>query len=189
MIRINVNLYPKDGYLFKEKDGALIRSAKGWNDIIVRVKDYRRRNNLPAGDAETEVHAQACANNPTFCAETNYTPVPTSGRSLKGFVLRWLAELRKNKDKIKYVSADEAKERAAICATCPFNRAIPEGCSPCKQAIRESRKELLSKRVVNHSLNACDKLGTDLPTAVHLDEQRIEGDDLPAHCWRKRVKP
>jgi hypothetical protein len=187
-MRINVNLFPKDGYVFKENDGSIHRSTKGWRDLIARVTIYRRVNNKPPGDPENEVHAQACAANPSYCSEGNPPPpTPINGQSLKGAVLRWLSELRRNKSKIELVKPEEAASRAGVCATCPFNVGLREGCAPCKTFVIEAQRDLLPGRKVDSRLNACDKLAVDLGVLVNLDEPPVKRDDLPNFCWKKRT--
>jgi hypothetical protein len=187
MVRINVNLYPKDGYVFKDMDGTAHRSPKGWKDLIQRVIVYRRVNRMDPGDPEREVHAQACANNPSYCAESASMPVvATSRASLKSLVMRWLSEMRKVKDKLPFVKPQEAKERAQTCAQCPFNVELKSGCAPCHEFVAEMRKNILQGREIDGRLRACDKLARDAAVLVHIDLPTEKQDDLPAHCWMKR---
>lgn len=189
MIRININLYPSNGYVFKLPDGTTLRSSKGWNDLITRVKVYRKINNLPRGNPEVEVHDQACQNNSSLCSEQNPTvPVPRvmgGARSLKGKALQWLAETRRRKKELRFVTPEEAKQRAAICAKCPANQEISGGCSSCKRALSESREDILSRRFLDSRLSGCDKIGWDTAVATHLDDPRVNDSNLPANCWHK----
>lgn len=185
MKRVNVNLYPKDGYFFKEKDGSVHRSTRGWGDLIGRVAAYRRRNNLPPGDPAVEVHTQACENNPGYCYE-DASPIPTPPRTVKTAVLQWVMNLRANKSKVSFVAEPAPTNRASICASCPFNVALKEGCAPCARVISEARKEILGGRRVDGRLHACEKFGSDAATMVHIDTTTVERPDLPDHCWLKR---
>lgn len=189
MRRININLYPHNGYFFKNPDGTLLRSSKGWNDLIVRIKVYRKVNNLPKGDPLAEVNEQACQNNPSLCSEQDPPPpVPIVGgnrRSLKGKALGWQMETRRHKKQLVFVSPEEAKKRADICAKCIANVDVTGGCGTCRRAFAEAREDILSRRVIDSRLNACDKLGVDTAIASHLDEPRVNNPDLPAHCWKK----
>jgi len=188
MQRINVNLYPKDGYFFKEQDGVVIRGKK-WTEVITKTVEYRIRAKLPAGDPAKEVIAQACTRNPSFCfQQTRVTVAPTV--TLKARVIKWLNGLLKvPKEELEYVSPVVAKERSQICATCPQNQSLGvTGCSSCKQAFTEFRKQLLGgARIRDHRLGGCAILESDLVTAVHLDEVRVDIPSLPAHCWRKKI--
>jgi hypothetical protein len=188
MMKFNSNLYPKDGYVYKNPDGAILRSTKGWTDLIARVKDYRRINKHEPGNPEAEVHAQACANYPAYCSDSSrvVAPVATTRRSLKGIILQWLAEVRRKKADLKFVREGEVNARTIICALCPRNVALPDGCAPCKAAVREAREDILARKKITHSLNACDALQADCAVLVHLDTPALDRPELPNHCWMKR---
>lgn len=190
MKRININLFPRSGYVFKDPTGAIIRSDRGWSDLIVRVRDYRVRNKLPIGNVDQEVHDYACQNNPAYCSEqTKFVPPPAKPITTKGRVLAWLSELRRRKTTLEYVTPEAAQSRAGVCATCQFNKGLPTGCGSCKAAVREIRQELLGDRKYDDRLLACHAMGVDLGTAVHLDAIRIEDPQLPGFCWMKREQP
>lgn len=187
-VRINVNLFPKDGYFFRESDGATIR-ADSWRGVIARVASYRKMNGLPAGNPEEEVNAQACQRNPSYCSrETQQQREQTRRVSVKGRVLAWLSALRKKKETEPITKVDPAvaKERAKICLACPQNTAIADGCSSCKSALAEYRRGLLDGRNPVKGLNGCAVLGEDTCVSTNLDEVRVENSDLPDNCWRKR---
>lgn len=190
MMRVNTNLYPRDGYVFKDKDGSMHRSTKGWTDLIVRVKDYRRRNNLPPGEVENEVHAQGCQNNPSLCYDTSHALTPVKNppqRTLKSSVLQWLADVRRRKPELRFVPADVAASRASVCASCPVNKPLPSGgCSSCKMAIEEIRADLLRGKRIDTRLHTCERLGVDNAVLAHLDHPTTEDPNLPDHCWFKR---
>jgi hypothetical protein len=168
MKRINVNLYPKDGYFFIEQDQSMHR-GQSWTEVVSRVRSYRKRNQLPPGNPEQ------------VKAELRKT-------SLKGRVLKWFNTIRKARAEREqqYVSETEAKARALVCANCPHNQPYPSGCGSCKAAVRASREEILGKRVADGRLNGCNVLGEDSATSVHLDQVRVNDAELPSFCWRKQ---
>lgn len=188
MKRINVNLYPSGGHWFKDRDGSTHR-GDSWAAVIARVTSYRKRNNMPPGDPEQEVHDFACKHNTHLCHDENPEVIKRAlrGTSMKGRVLKWLAEIRKSRAtrEIKFVEPSEASARAEICASCPGNTPYPAGCGSCKAAVRASRDEVLGRRSVDGRLNGCNLVGEDLPTSIHLDQVRVNEPELPAHCWRK----
>lgn len=193
MKRINVNLYPKDGYIFEDKDGSLHRSHKSWTDLIARVADYRKRNGLPEGDPKNEVHEQACQRNPNYCSEQPekfIMPPETRRQSMKVQILRWLADLRPRIQALRFVPPNEAQARTEVCLKCPRKSSLPTGCSSCRAAVREIRSELLGSRKFDERLNnlGCEAIGLDLGTATQLDMQRIDDPSLPSYCWMKREK-
>lgn len=188
MQRINVNLFPKDGYFFRDSNGTVLR-AGNWPAVIKKVREYRQRAGFPPGDPATEVIAQACTRNPAYCYEKTHVAVAPQ-ISLKARALQWLnAIMRIPKDQLQFVSPAEAKSRAGICASCPMNQSLGvTSCNSCKQAFTEFRKQLLGgARVRDARLGGCAVLNCDLMTAMHLDEVRVDSAALPQHCWRKKI--
>ena len=188
--RIKVNIYPKDGYSFKESDGTVLTDPRGWERLILKVASYRRNNNLPLGNPTDEVHAQACAANPELCwHDDEITKQEIKRVSLKGRVLRWLSDMIRHKEKqpLSFVSDDESRAREDVCRQCPHNAALPtEGCGSCKKAVNEQRAALIGGRSRYNRLKACSVLGEDLQSSVHLDLLVVDNHELPQHCWRKR---
>jgi len=186
-IRINFNLYPRDGFMFLEADGARI-IADSWPKVFEKVKSYRERNGIPLGDVEAEVVAQACQRNPAFCThETQDMRNQTRKVSLKGRVLAWLSRTvgRKEKTPLVFVGEAEAKERARICNVCPHNSGFADGCSSCKAAVRSYRDTLIGTARAKAPLNGCAILGEDLEVSTRIEEVRVSNNELPGHCWRK----
>jgi len=188
MRRININMYPKNGYKFKGADGVLFVGTS-WINVMARVADYRKRNGLPAGNVEDEVHQYACIFNPEYCNEITPTQIEaTRTASLKGRVLSWLARVVKGRESgtIKLVSQDEAQARAATCAGCPRNTPFADGCSSCRAVVKEYRNQILGgARAQDARIHGCSILGEDLPISTYIDETRVNDSELPGHCWRK----
>jgi len=189
MKRINNNIYPKDGHWYREKDGAKIR-ADSWAGVIVRLIAYRKRAGYAPGSPAEEVIAQACSRNPIICTDDNGQQESLVKRAtLKSRILSWMALARKHKaeQKIEYVDAKTAADRAQICAGCRFNASLSEGCASCRQALSEMRNEVLGRRTIDNRLQGCLVLGEDLPTAAHLERETVDNAELPDNCWRKRT--
>ncbi len=188
--KINVNLFPRDGYYFRESDGAKI-TAHSWAGVMRKVTDYRKRAGLPLGNVESEVSAQACSRNPAHCAEiSDATTQQTLVSSLKGRVLQYLSFLRRLGKDIPWVDAATAAARANVCAGCPQNTALPEGCSSCRAALKALRNGVLGRaRAQDARLNGCAVLGEDLPVSCHVDHDVVDNPDLPGCCWRRRSPP
>jgi hypothetical protein len=185
---VNLNLYPSGGHFFKDSDGSNHR-AGSWKRVIEKVRDYRARAGLPPGNPNDEVMAQACVRQPAICnnAPTQVTVVKKDA-PFKAKVLQWFREISKSQARgpLRYVSELERKQRVAICSKCPFNiDTETSGCGSCKAAVAAYRRNLLASRPVDDSLGGCKILNADLPTAVSLDEVRVDNAALPAHCWRK----
>lgn len=188
--RINVNLYPREGYFFKESDGTIIRSDS-WLHVMAKVSTYRKNAGYPIGDVESEVAQQACARNPAHCATINdATERQTLITSLKTRVLKYMSFLRGLGPRIPWVDAAAANRRATICASCPHNTSLPEGCGSCRAALVAMRVEVLGRgRAQDGRVHGCAILGEDIPTSVHVDHDVVDNPQLPDHCWRKRRPP
>jgi hypothetical protein len=187
MKKINPNLYPSSGYMFKESDGSRI-FGNTWPGVVARVVAYRKRNNLPPGNPGEEVNAQACQNNPGYCIEHNERARADAQKkhsSFKSQVLTWLNSITKIREKA-WVPEETARNRAAVCATCPYNKPLPGGCASCKAAVAEFRKQILGSRFQDGRLNGCEILTEDLQVGVHLDQTTLDNGGLPGHCWRRR---
>jgi hypothetical protein len=191
--RINVNIFPSgsQGYLFLESDGTKLR-GKSWPGLTRVVTAYRKLNGLPVGNVYDEVMAQACARNPSLCKDVPSAAPPATARppSLKGRVLSWLSSLARvaAKQPLEFVQDSEMRQRAAVCASCPASKPLPEGCSTCKQAMSALRGKVLGPQRLNacdKRIGACERLGCDLQAAAWLNESRVREDSLPSACWRK----
>lgn len=184
MKTINPNVYPKDGHHFIERDGAKI-VGDSWNGVIARVVRYRKRAGYPEGDPRTEVINQACQRNPIICAEDNGANQQELTRaSLKSRILAFLQGLRVNKPQL--VDDSTALGRANICARCPKNQPLQDGCSSCRAAVQALREEIVGRRTFDGRLNACTITGEDLPSAAFMELQAQDNGNLPEHCWRRR---
>lgn len=189
MMQINRNLYPRDGYFFLDSDGVRI-SGDSWAGVIRRVEGYRQRQGRAVGNVEAEVMAQACARNPGICVEENAAyKVEVNRASLKTRILMWFMQLvkRKASNELVFVSDQDARNRAYVCSRCQFNKPLPDGCASCRQAVKESRKNIIGGRFEDARMNACEILAEDLNTSAWLDQQAVDNGALPQHCWRKRT--
>jgi hypothetical protein len=184
---LNTNIFPKTGFMFVEKDGARI-FGQTWAGVFARVAAYRRRKGQPEGDVPGEVIAQACSREPIICNHGTNAPLNQQAVPLKTRVLAWLNSLRANREKhpVEIVSWETARERTEICAKCPKNQGLADGCASCRAALRELRDDLVGNRFKDGRLNECDVLGEDLPVSVYLEQQTVEHGGLPANCWRRR---
>lgn len=187
---INTNMFPRDGYFFRESDGAKI-VGQSWKAVMYKVRAYRARAGLPAGNVEAEVAAQACSRNPAHCSETsdvNTQQLKVS--SLKGRVLQYLSFLRRLGKGIPWVDSHTAAARANVCAGCPQNTALAESCGSCRAALRAMRDEILGRnRAKDARLNGCAILGEDLQVSCHVDHDVVDEPTLPGCCWRRRSPP
>jgi hypothetical protein len=183
-MRIKVNIRPKDGRYFLEKDGTKFSSAT-WAGVIKRVTMYRKLNKFPLGNVEEDVMNQACQRLPSLCynegTQQAYPKKPPP--SLKGRVMGWLAKLSKIFP--AYVGPKKAAARAEVCIRCPQQGPMEKGCATCKATVKELRAANLRGRKADQRLMCCNVLGMDNQVAVWIDSDRLNDPGLPDHCWRK----
>jgi hypothetical protein len=191
--KINPNLYPSTGFKFKDPSTGVTFVGSNWGGVAARVASYRKRNGIAPGNPTEEVMAQACANNPGHCVESNgVTEAQLKIVSLKGRIFQWFNELKKRRvreGQLPLVDNETYLRRAGTCLNCPFKQGLDEGCGSCRSAIKQLRREVIDGRPEYAGLlmTGCQILGTDLPTAVHLDEITVDNKQLPDNCWRKRT--
>jgi len=181
------NIYPPNGYQFKESDGVLI-AGQDWPDVIRKVRDYRKRNKLADGEPAKEVIAQVCEAHPNICWDVDEaTKKERTVVNLKGRLLLSYRDLQKKRN--EFVSPELARDRANVCARCPKRVELPTGCMSCRLALQELRGKLIGSRptddrMVNHG---CSVLGVELAALVWLDEPTSDNPNLPRQlCWRRR---
>jgi hypothetical protein len=185
---MNPNVFPKSGYMFQERDGTRI-FGQTWAGVVARVARYRQRANLPPGDPQGEVVAQACQREPSLCQDDNGQNQAFLQRaSLKTLVLQWLSQLRgrAERNEIEFVEDAVSRSRADICAKCRHNQPLPDGCASCRAVLVEMRRTVLGKRYIDGRLHECAALGEDTPVSTHLEAQALDRPDLPENCWRRR---
>lgn len=190
----NPNLFPPNGYVFKDRDGTRHQSDS-WKRLLQQVVDYRTRNGFELGDVWSEIMAQACASTPGHCRDN--APRLVQARSQTGIpafnqrVLEWLnqALTLKRVNALVRVSDGEAARRAKICLQCPRQHPLNEVCHACLITTKMARKLILRGGASRHqNLNPCGVLGEDCQTSVYLEQPPVEppAPELPAECWRKR---
>jgi hypothetical protein len=148
---------------------------------------------LLPGKVVQEVMAQACQRNPRLCHEEHDPTRPKPPVPLKSRVLRWLYDMvqRKAQQPINLVAGEVVRQRAEVCAVCPRNKALGvNSCAACKQTVKAHREAIFEGKVqFDGRLGGCEVLGTDLASFVSLDQDRIDNEALPAHCWTKIMRP
>jgi hypothetical protein len=184
----NEGLYPSGGYVFRETDGVTITSDS-WSSLVVAVSAYRVRRKLAPGAPWEEICNQYCASRPHVCSQVWGDRRQPEFNGTTATVISWLADMRakKNSKELVYVSASEAKTRAAICAKCPMRFEWPS-CKSCNKPVEAQRwKCLQGGSKAGMGLGACAKFKVDLDVAVSLDVDYVSSagvPDVPAACWK-----
>jgi hypothetical protein len=190
--KFNRHLHPQGGRFFRDEDG-VVHKADSWPALATKVASYRKRAGKPPGDPRAEIEAQVCARHPEYCQEPPSRPVPRqtapdSPMSSSKAITRWLAGILRLRriGGAQQVPREEARRRAAICATCPMQKAFATVCGSCK-AMRKTAKQILfgGNTSVGEKLKGCRVLSEDTSTSVHLTQDPSGNPALPANCWRK----
>lgn len=185
---MNPNLYPPDGYVFRERDGSIHR-GDSWRDLTRIVTEYRTRNKMEVGEVRAEIMTQHCAKVPGHCRdEVAFVPPPADGLSFNKKVLGWVAWAlgRKRLNAWDLVEESEVDRRAAICAVCPMQKSLNHSCEACLTTLKSGRKALLDGKMPKYlNLQPCGVLNEDCATSVHAILEPKQGPNLPEACWRR----
>lgn len=183
-----MNIRPPGGYRFQERDGTKLH-ASSFKALSRAVAIYRANAQLPPGSPEEEVLEQACRDNASLCLPGEFIPSAPPAQRAGLRRVQWLiawGKQAKATDGIVFVSAEQARQRADVCAACPANVKVPEDCSSCRKAVTTLQSNVIgTSRAVDPRIGVCNVIGCDLAAAVHLDEIRVNEASLPAGCWRK----
>lgn len=189
----NLNLYPPEGYSFRDARAGEITGGN-WPEVINKLRAYRVRAGLPVGKPEEEVFEQFCGRHPDYCRRGGASPGSTVRVAVKAqdfpyTVMNWLAATFTdlNRGKIKTVSMEEAARRAMICANCHRQTVWRTGCMGCNKNIHVLINEVMKTRKetpVSRGLQGCVAFGDDVRLAVHLDQKTKPVNEKPPHCWR-----
>jgi hypothetical protein len=188
MKAINPNIFPHDGFWFKEADGSK-HVGQTWAGVIARVAAYRQRQGKPIDHVAEEVIAQACARTPNICTEESAAVKEmTRYASLKGRVLLWLSKMRELKSKIPFIFVNEGMHaaRSDVCIRCSKNTGMPEGCGSCRAAVKALLVDIVGSKTSDSRLGGCAVLGEYLPASTWIDEVTVANPALPGECWRRR---
>ena len=191
----NLNLYPPDGYSYEDPKAGLIQGGN-WPEVVLKLRDFRRRSKQPIGKPEVDVFEQFCARNPEYCRpsaapgqDTLGVQIETREVSFPVRVMNWLASAftRVNRGLTKFVSQEEAYRRASVCASCPHQAVWTTLCTGCHKNIHLLVDEVMKDRketAVCKGLQGCTVHNEDVRLSVHLDQPESTGTKKPTHCWR-----
>lgn len=188
-MKLNPNIPPPNGYVFRESDGTVFR-APSLKALARKLLVYRTHNGGKVDDLEREVEEQLCRDVPDYChGEGSPRAAVKAARSrkisLKSQIVGYLGSLSRVENPEKVGQAETA-ERIRVCLRCPRRHIIQESCGGCKKSIEVLRKKCLGGGApIAPNLGACDVLGVDLAVAVHLREPPVSHEQLPVQCWRK----
>lgn len=190
------SLVPPGGWHFVDRSTALPHRVEGtsFEDVALRVLQFRVTNNLEPGNPSKEVSDYICGTWPHFCTSS---PAPHPAKGSMPFSNRvsgWLGRFFTSSKNDPGVPQEEAERRAAICAACPQNRDYTKGgCGPCIDGIRRLSFVWLRNRKTKHdaALGACNVFGHPNAVAVQAADlnptKQLEtgSDHQPEDCWRR----
>ena len=195
---------PPGGWSWTDPDTNVKIQTLAYVDLIRQVEAYFDANKLPKVENwRAVVDDEICRQNgieDSHCGEpAKPAPIPPERALQPQDLLNFLKTVRQWASKgFSFVSSAEAERRAAICATCPQNIAVP-GCTGC-QGILNYVRETLNRRA-NHrglepkvtskddQLQNCGVCGCVLEVKVHLPLEVATyakppgGRTYPPHCW------
>lgn len=188
-LSINPNIFPKDGWVFRDANGTPHRSTS-LRLLIATVTDYRKRNGFPVGSPEHEIVSQICSNNSGICKDASAPPPSVAiGGSLGAKILDWMEHMIADKraGRLRRVSNEQAMRRAQICARCPRQSQHPTTCSGCLANLAKTRVALLDGRVpIHQGISACSIYRVDVQTQVHFEIGPEVFGGTPAECWHRK---
>lgn len=194
---------PTDGqshWRFPVAPGVMIR-AKGHQELMEAVFEYRLRNNQPIGDIERDISDFYCRQYPKLCnpEPRDYNPeaASVSVEPMLNRVSRWASVLvhRIPRGGYELVPKAESEARAAICAACPKQEAgWKGGCGGCSASTLQLLQQLKKMRMTSKdgNLGACTIAGWGNLVAIHLTTETLaitaeQRAAMPDACWRKTL--
>jgi hypothetical protein len=191
---IRENTVPPNGFRYFQPETKVWVRASTLHSLEREVVKHRTANHLPIGsDLAGEIEQQLCeALGPEWCEG----PTPASSKTRTA----WRAIVQGTTTLVDWaikggrkVSADEADQRAAICAKCPENREV--NCLPCNAQRLADVMGLFPTEPIPHGkfLKSCAICSCMLEKKVwvpldilypHIPESQMQ--QLPPHCWVKK---
>jgi hypothetical protein len=190
---IETSVVPPNGYSYKQEETGVTVSSDNFNQLITRVADHRKANNLPVPFNISEIiEASVCKERPELCE--GYEPKPPPNQkltlSLAVRLTKTLIAAGRNR-----VDQPEADRRAGICSTCDDN-IEPDGCTGCGNRIVKQAVEFIvggKKTSYDSTLKSCKHCGCFNAAQVWLPLKPLqdtatddENEALPNHCWKRK---
>ncbi len=168
-------------------DGTTIK-GETFDEVVTKVNEYRRNNNLPVGDTKRDITLFYAKNWPYMVirSEVEYEP-----KIFEEGYIKWRDWVYKtwSNPPAKFITKKEAEDRWDVCKTCPFNK--PKNFSASPELSEINRRTFLMSRGLEAPsfLGYCALHSADLPTLVYADNPAtllFEKDNEPLeNCWVK----
>ena len=191
----NLNEAPPGGWRYTQPESGFAMSGITFGQLLKRVAAHRHSNGFPTdGSLSAEVQDSICEHLgfADQCRRCSGGLVPPAQRSIRWsdvgrFMKVMAAWVTASGD--KFVPAEEANRRAALCASCPYNKPV-RGCSSC-HAILEEISEAVAGRTTpsDTELFGCGICGCANKVQVHAPLEALRAGitpemEFPPQCWK-----
>jgi hypothetical protein len=144
--------YPDCGVTFK---------GDSFQEVVDKLRDFRLRNNIEVGEPDQDVLCFYAIHWPWLVSVDRKRPDTPKENVQFAAWREWIQNAWKNPP-AKFVTTKEAKDRWAICSTCPFNR--PWDFSETKESAELTRRAYLLRKGIDvpSDLQFCDLHRADI---------------------------
>lgn len=168
--------YPEYGVTFR---------GDSFKEVEQKVRDFRIANNIPLGEPDQDILCFYAIHWPWLIAVDHGAEDPKSNDQFEAW-RAWIHKTWKNPP-VKLVTQREAKDRWAVCSTCPFNR--PWDFKETKESSELTRRAYLLRKGqdVPDDLCFCDLHRADLAAFSFIssakDYSAKNSDESYDGCW------
>ena len=200
----NVNIPPKGGWVWLVPETGHTVIGRDPAHLASVIRHHYKMNGLPAPEGlKRRINDFFCASGAVPCTDVSKgTRLWVTARGGTDALLS-AAENFLATGESPLVSSEVAARRAAICASCPLNKALEggAGCAECQKntvgvverALRRAATTLgrLSGLKTPHDkqLKVCVDCGCELKLKVHVKlaalPSRELGSEVPTNCWQR----
>lgn len=188
----DLTISPPGGFSYYQKETGYNVTGITWRQLLDRVAQHRRNNNLPIGeDFGNEIEQAICdrlsiESQLDYCDMGARIPKSVAWQQIEGFLKFVGAHILARG---ALVTQEEAERRAAICARCPLNMGL-HGCAVCRSTVEVFRQTILERSTQQDAvLQACGICGCELKTMVHVPTETLNAGgekdySINPKCWR-----
>lgn len=169
--------YPDYGITFK---------GESFKEVVDKVRDFRLRNNIDVGEPDQDVLCFYAMHWPWLVSVDHKREDPPKENAQFVAWREWIQKTWK-KPPTRLVTVKEAKDRWAVCSTCPFNR--PWDFRETKESAELTRRAFLLRKGVEvpEDLCYCDLHNADLGVFSFIssakDYSAKNSEEHYGGCW------
>ena len=194
---LNTHVVPPGNWIYRVPETGVEIIAGSWQQLQTFVEEHYKANAIPVPKNIIDLLVEFSCRRGADCSFDDVEIPKVQGtRSFQiGDVVKFSMSLAHGLTiGGGKVDPAEANRRAAICASCIYNRQ-PHGCSSCNsRIIKETVKVLAShgSTQYDNQLQSCEFCGCFVRSMVWFPIETLrkfsdpaENKNLPAHCWKK----